>query len=162
VAGPFGERERREISARRVIAGVFLTSVLLPVIFILVAPVVFLGETSFDPSQLFVLLMSANFGFLVYLFLATLAPTVLIGMPLYIFYRRWGWYRLFHHLIGGAFAGLVYCLVLGGLVGIGSLLAYVVVPAMMLGAVAAFICWLVVVWRSPRVVPVEEISRIFA
>jgi fumarate reductase subunit D len=136
--GRFGEREHKLIPVRRVVAGVLLTSILLPVLVVLVGSVVVPDGAMIDPSQF---LKSEGPRVLVNSFLAALTPTIFLGLPLHAFYRRLGWCRVAQYLDGGALAGLVYCLVLRAVIADGDILAFAVFPYMFLGAVAASYQW---------------------
>ncbi len=160
--GQFGEREQRLIPVRRVVAGVLLTSLLLPLVFVMAVPILLFGNSMGHTGELLAYLLLGGLTILGYMVLATLAPIVVFGLPLYALYRRKGWYRVGHYLVGGAIVGLAYAFALGAWYAEWRTIGFSFMPAMMLGAVAAFIFWLIVVWRSPRVTPVEEISRIFA
>lgn len=156
-----GGREQREIPVRRLVAGAFLTSFILPLLFAMVAPIFLLSVFVSDPSEVLIFVLIVGLQVFGHMFVATLAPTVALGLPLYVYYRRKSWYRVGHYLIGGAIVGLVYVFGLAMLSAEWRLFALVFMPAMILGAIAALIFWLVVVRRSPRVMPVEEVSRIF-
>jgi len=76
----------------------------------------------------------------------TATAALLFGVPLFIVFRRYGWWQFWQYLIGGAVAGALYAPMTASTLPLGFVAGFLAIG----GSVHAALFWAVAIWGNDK------------